>query len=83
MRRVLAQESGSQTHKVVQTAGSLQCGCCRDYRHDDEHHIDRQIARLQTETEHKDEHAHHAVDAESDAADTCTFEYESQYNGKL
>ena len=80
---MLAQELGRQTYEIVQTASCLQCSGSRDDRHDDEHHVDRQIAGLQSEDEHKYEHAYHPVDTESDAAYASTFEDKSQYYGKL
>ena len=83
MGRVLAQEFGCQTYKIVQPACRLCRSRSRDYRHDDEHHVDRQVAGLHPETEHKDEDTHHAVDPESNAADTRTFEDKGQHNGKL
>lgn len=80
---MLAQEFGCQAYKIVQTASCLQCSGSRDDRHDDEHHVDRQIAGFQSEDEHEYEHAYHSVDTESDAAYARTFKDESQYDGKL
>lgn len=80
---MLAQELGSHTYKIVKSAGCLQCGSSRYHRHDDKHHVDRQIARLESEDEDKNEDTHHTVDAETDAAYARTFKDESQYDGKL
>ena len=80
---MLAQELGSYTYKIVKSTGCLQCGSCRYHRHYDKHHVDRQIARLKSEDEDKDEDTHHAVDAETDTAYARTFKDESQYDGKL
>ena len=80
---MLTQELRRQAHHVVKSAGGLQ-RCCRcDHRHNDEHDVDGQAARFQTEDEHKDEDTDHAVDAEADTAHTSTYEYQRQYDGQL
>ena len=80
---MLAQEFGCQTYKIVKSASRLQCRGSRNHRHDDEHHVDGQMAGLESEDEDENEDTHHAVDAESDAAYAGTFEDKSQYDGKL
>ena len=58
---MLAQELGCQSHKIVESARGLQCGCGGDDTDDDEHHVDWNIARLESEDKDKDEHANHAI----------------------
>ena len=59
---MLTQELGCQSHKIVESARGLQCGCGGDDTDDDEHHVDRYIAWLEPEDKDKDEHANHTVD---------------------
>ena len=80
---VAAQKPGGESYEIVQTSGGLQGGCRRDYRHDDEHHVDGQMAGLESEDENEDEHTYHAIDAESYAARAGALEYQCQYDGNL
>ena len=80
---MLAQEFRCQPHQVVQATSSLQCGGCRYHAHDDEHHVERDVAGFQSEDEDENEHAHHTVDTQSDASHPCTDEDQCQYDKQL
>lgn len=80
---VAAQEPGGESYEIVQTSGGFQGGCRRDYRHDDEHHVDGQVAGFHSEDEDENENAYHTVNAESDAAYSRSFKYQCQDDGKL
>ena len=74
---------GSQTDEVVEASGCLQCSRGRDDRRDDKHHIDGYLARMHPEDKYQDEHAYHAVDAQSDASDPGTDKDQDQNYCKL
>lgn len=83
MVRMLAEEFGSQSHQIVESAGSLQRGRGGDDAHDDEHHVERDIAGLESEDEDENEYAYHTVDTETDTSHAGTDENQCQYNEKL
>ena len=83
MVRMLAEEFGSQSHQIVKSAGSLQRGRGGDDTHDDEHHVERDIAGLQSEYEDEDEYAYHTVDTETDTPHARTDKNQCKNNEEL
>ena len=80
---MLVQELRGQAHKIVQAACGLQ-GCRgRDDGNNDEHHVDRHVARTQSKKENEDEHAHHAVNTKAYAPYAGTNENKCQHDGQL
>ena len=80
MLRMLSEETRGNLNQIVQSAGSLQHRRRRNYRNDDEHHVDRHFAWLQTEDKHQDKDTQHAVDAQSDTTRPCPDKYQGKHN---
>ncbi len=81
--RMLAQEFRSQSYQIVQSTSGLQGGSCRNDTHNDEHHVERDIAGFQSEYEYEDEYAHHTVDSETDTPHARTDKNQCKNNEEL
>ena len=78
--RVSTQDFLGHFDQVIQPPSCLQGSRGGDHSHDDQHHIDRRVTRLEAKTKDQDAQSHHTEDTQADTSDSCTNEYSGKDN---